>query len=204
MLFWSDTQKPRVWRHVFWFVWYLWEALFLTFLIFILSYCIHAQKHIWYISVIGYIYSLKSIPVIYFTCVFMIGYKYTSWDKKIKKTYHTYESTENWFILTTSTCLSGWTVLGTSEISTILFLTIYIYVWLLDIWWTRYHIYIYKRNRSICKRILKNAIDIYNVFFKRHIKALDMNMCHIYIHRDTHRYTYGGFHIWGYPQIDGL
>ena len=38
-----------------------------------------------------YIYSLKSIPVIYFTCVFMIGYKYTSWDKKIKKTYHTYE-----------------------------------------------------------------------------------------------------------------
>ena len=25
-----------------------------------------------------YIYSLKSIPVIYFTCVFMIGYKYTS------------------------------------------------------------------------------------------------------------------------------
>ena len=47
------------------------------------------------------------------------------------------------------------------------------------------YIYIYKRNRSICKRILKNAIDIYNVFFKRHIKALDMNMCHIYI------YTYG-------------
>ena len=96
MLFWSDTQKPRVWRHVFWFVWYLWEALFLTFLIFILSYAYIymytcTETHMVYKCNWIYIYSLKSIPVIYFTCVFMIGYKYTSWDKKIKKTYHTYE-----------------------------------------------------------------------------------------------------------------